>query len=422
MMTSRVVSLAGKKWLLGLEWNTHQDLPTKDELIEEAETGNHKVPNRNWYAIRQGEHALQSGFCTPLEGVQSTRKLYSLAAMLADAKKEPWLGIFIITPEGTPDADKRWWYIAVRNSYAILPDGDAVGNKEDIQRLREQHAGMGGWNYVDGDLRTLEAMLKDMDKHQKPTPIYSLDAPLWMRVSPWTYGAVAGAVVIAVSGAGWYHWEAKKAEDAARIAKAREMARKAAADSLAAVPIAVDPEFSRRPTPAQWLSACSGLIQHQVMADMGWVISGVNCNLSAVEIVRARGKGADVLQKPNGVLSPDGNSNTSTFPLPKLVPNSASGAQPGEIAASRLLLQAWGQKNGIVVSMAEPEKPAALPGAKAEDSATIPPPKFTFSFVTHLPFSGKFAADMAEVPGLRLTSLTFVANGWNVGGVVYGRR
>lgn len=64
----------------------------------------------------------------PVSGL--AEQIYSLAALLADSHKVPWAGAFDL-------GDGLWWYIAVRDNYGLMPDGDVVGTFEDIQQARQ---------------------------------------------------------------------------------------------------------------------------------------------------------------------------------------------------------------------------------------------------------------------------------------------
>jgi hypothetical protein len=177
-----IASIDGRDWVLGMEWSSYTSVPKRAELIGEAgedESGEMETP---WYSLRVTDEAIQAGFCAPVGDVVRPKKLASLAAMLADAEQQPWLGVFEIQPD-------LYWYIAVRDHYAILPGGDVVGTEEEIRRARAEHAGFGGWTFVEGDLAKLTELIGEVKA--KRTPVHSLSVS---RIDP-----VPTAIAVAVA-------------------------------------------------------------------------------------------------------------------------------------------------------------------------------------------------------------------------------
>jgi len=417
-LTQRVISVSDRKWLLGMEWSTLEFAPDKDELLEEASSGNPSIPNRNWVAVRNGTSAIQAGYCQPVAGYKSPKKIYSLAAMLADSKEQPWLGIFRITPKDTPPDQQLWWYIAVRDAHAILPDGDVVGTEAEIMHLRAKHASMSGWKYFDGDVETLAMMIAEVER--KPTKVKNItESGLGQFSTLQIVAAVGLTVAVAGAGGGWMWYQHQQAI-AQKLARDKLLAELNQPKKVIATVVNVDPAYARSPLPNVWLGHCSDVLIPTPVSSDGWMISGVSCEQNSVTRIWARGTGATVEQRPPGVLSADGNSVTESVPLDLKVQSNP--ASPGKLEDGRQQLFAWAQRRGIDVSFVDTAKSTALPGAATPESLQGPAPQSVFSFSVISVFGSTFAEDMGSITGLRLTKLSSAKSGWKVQGVIYGKR
>lgn len=201
---SAILSIVGKQWLAGMTWRSYENIPDKQDLRNDAEQLGH-----SWATVRIGEEAIQAGFCAPIDGMKRPKKLFSLAAMLADSREQPWLGIFKIR-EGL------WWYIAVRDGHAVLPDGDVIGGEEEIRKARDNHAGYGDWKYFEGDIDALTTLIKGIEG--KPTPVKSLVTSNWPRMP-----TVAAVTIVSLAG-GYLWWDAHQQETIAQAARAKALA------------------------------------------------------------------------------------------------------------------------------------------------------------------------------------------------------
>lgn len=199
---AQIITIGKRRWLAGMHWTSYEETPGKEELRQDAQRTQGMGQGRNsiapaWIALRTNDEAIQAGFAEAI-GVKSPKHIASLAAMLADSKVQPWNGIFQI-------ADDLWWYIAVRDGHAILPDGDVIGTKAEIDAARQRHASFTDWNVVEGDLGLLEAMLNAVV--HKPTPVRSTVSNhlpmMWM---------VVGSVVLVGLAIGGWQWQVHTAE------------------------------------------------------------------------------------------------------------------------------------------------------------------------------------------------------------------
>lgn len=419
-LTQKVITVSGRKWLLGMEWSTLEFAPDKDELLAEASSGNPSIPNRNWVAVRNGTSAIQAGYCQPVAGFKTPKNIFSLAAMLADSKEQPWLGIFRITPKDAPPAQQLWWYVAVRDAHAILPDGDVVGTETEIMHLRAKHASMSGWKYFDGDIDTLAMMIAEVER--KPTKVKNItESGLGQFSTPQIVVSVGLSVAVAAGGGGWlwYQHQQQQALEQ-KLARDKILAQLNQPKRVVATVVNVDPAYARSAPPDVWLGHCSDVLIPTRVSWDGWIISGVSCEQSSVTRMWVRGTGATVEQRPPGQLSADGNSVTESVSLNLKVQEKP--LLPGKLDESRQQLFAWAQRRGIAVSFVESAKEVTLPGAVAAETQQSPAPRSGFSFSVISVFGPSFAEDMATISGLRLTNISSTKSGWNVQGVIYGKR
>ncbi|WP_254914441.1 type 4b pilus protein PilO2 [Pseudomonas aeruginosa] len=113
-----VTTVNGQSFVSGLFW---QPLSKPRAYMQEArEIG--KREKMDIVAIRHGS-IIQAGFVSKNAGV--TKGMYSLAAALAGALGESWLGVFALGAE-------RYALVGVKDG-AILPGCDIVGDQVEIQ-------------------------------------------------------------------------------------------------------------------------------------------------------------------------------------------------------------------------------------------------------------------------------------------------
>ncbi|ART61500.1 hypothetical protein CBP36_21270 (plasmid) [Acidovorax carolinensis] len=396
---AHIVQIGKRRWLLGMTWASYEDVPHKSELREDAQR-----LSATWTSLRVGEDCVQGGFCSAVEGAKVSG-LYSLAAMLADSRKQPWLGIFRIHPE-----QDLWWYVAVRDGHAILPDGDVVGGREEIVAARERHSGYTDWNYVEGQgIGDLETLIKEVN--ERPTPVRSLEK------NPHLPAYVAAAVVGVTAATGGYWWwqQHQIAEAAARRAameRMREQINQGAPVNLQAAPTAA----MTIPHPDDVLQACGNAILHLPIAQDGWLFDKVSCDSSTATVVWARKDGATVEFRPSGDLSADGDAVTQTIPL-RLEQRSRDDRIRLREAEDRL--RSWAQAASFKLNLRPAPQPTVLPGS---DPTQITQAQPTTSVAIDIKVS-PFGLDLSDIPGLRLTGIQNVGSGagWQLTGELYGR-
>ncbi len=412
-----IIALNGRRWLLGMTWQTYEAQLGAVELVAEAES-----LHADWVAQRLGDQVVQTGYCAAITDGWP-RGLYSMAALLADSYKVPWAGAFDL-------GDGRWWYIAVRDNFTIMPDGDVVGSQEDIFRARQEHASIEDFNHVDGVRADLEKLIRNSQGRR--TPIESVTSSRFSARQ--IIAAVLALIVVAAGIGGFIYWKHVESQRlyAERIAKQRADLQRA---HLAQQPQSPDLAtlLRRQPDPKVWLTACQQAIYSVPPWDKGWQLAGHTCTGTQLSVIWRRRLSATIAYRPDGALDPDANGITETIPLPLDGAQGTVMALPVADARTRLIL--WGQLHDIVVKIdGNPEAQAkAQQSALAKLPGQAPPPiikQYVVSFVAPV---APFELDFTGLTGLRLTELRHVpANkdpnsqelrdaAWQFTGVLYGR-
>ncbi len=405
---ARILTIGKRRWVAGMLWRSFEEKPSRPELRQEGDD-----LHADWATLRVGEDAIQAGFCAAVDGVppekgsqpakgrKRPKRLFSLAASVADAQRQPWLGIYKIE-EGL------WWYIAVRDGQAILPDGDVIGGEAEIYAVRERHSGFGDWTYVEGNLEDLTALVEGI----KPSPVFALrGAAGWM--SP-----AAGLVVLAgaaVGGGLWWHDHQLAEQQAHRLAIARMRALLGQKEATKAAPS----PLLTMPLPDAWLAACGNAIENVPVSLDGWTVGEVSCTGSTASIVWQRMPGATAAVHPEGALDAGGDKVFQSIPLELQNAVGTNNGQPLELEKSALfaLLQGMGVKAAVQV---QPQQPAGtLPGEKAAGKPSAPSiPQVQVHFT--LPVS-PFGMHWDAIPGFRISRVSMGNDGWIVEGVLIGR-
>lgn len=395
-----IVEIGKERWLAGMTWLAYEGSPSRANLREDA-----VAERADWVTVRNASDFKQAGFCAAIEG-EKLRKLNSLAAKLAESKQQPWLGIFRID-------DNLSWYIAVRDNHTILPDGDVLGNDEDIRLAQERHAGYIDWNHVKGDLADLEAMIKLVD--EKSSPIKSISG------SSMTPQVVVGAAVAAtVLGAGGFWWKHQQTlAQAHDIAVSMQRERQRLAHLPATPKAPPPPSLPVLPPPSAWLHACGAALLDQPLSNAAWALDKPGCGQASASITWVRGEGATLTEHPDCAVSADGDACVQVIRFTALQSKEMDDLLTA--AEASLRLRQWMQTVGFKLTL-PPSAPQPQPLPGTDKPA---PPPFTQTQVTLdmpvSPFSDDMGRALDAIPGLRLSSASMTNTGWSLQGVLYGR-
>lgn len=426
-----LVQIGGVNYAIGLHWEHHDAMPSAAAIraIADKEGG--------WVVRRRGMSIVQTGYGAPLPGVRPG-SLYSLAALVADVKSEPWLGIVDL-------GDGRFWFIAVRDNNGILPHGDRVGTASEIQQLREEAASMGQWQeFPDWTLADLEAILATV----QPSRETLRDA----YKKPWLAPAIAGGTLLLCAGAGmafWHHHEEVEAQRRAMIL-ARARAIQAA---LRARQTHYIMPWSQTGFPAAVYRACQRVVWGLPASWQGWAPVSVTCTAApwtnqpqaqsapskARTTVRAVvlwhiQTGGSPLAGPPGHLHPHGYTQTTT----KIV-TVARATNTRLLSRQASLRRLYGTLRPLwnVVTTQAPGGAAAahrLPGQTAPVAAqptgtALPWNRIGVTLQIKDGALRGIARALDAVPGLRLTTLQTKAQGqmllgaqWTLQGILYSQK
>ena len=418
-----VITLGRWRAVMGMRWVVHERMPGWAPVRDLARDLG------QWAVRRRGESIIQTGYCAPIPG-ERPQKLVSLAALVADARPEPWMRVFDL-------GNDKWWFVAVRDNNGILPEGDVVGTYEEVQEARARIESLGSsWpqdilTQADGTLEDLEALAL------QGRAAYLQDA----AVRSWLRPALLGAAVAGLSVAGLLVWQAHEADRRAARQAAIAMARLAAARAVRAGMLFLPP-WRQEASVGAFARACAAAWNALPIEQDGWIPRKITCRegpwkdaILAVPKVRslkekvvvsvvwrtAKKTGASPLQAPPGQLLAGGRiiRHIRTLRLPLTESGLEAAATARRLAYSRL------RASGFSVHFARAAPHSGLPGAHARAPGPRAAHPWTSRSLTVSwcgPWMSGFGAVLGAVSGLRVRSLTISPSGGVLIGVLYGRR
>lgn len=401
-----LIRLAGDRrvFVAGMYWRHEDRYPARKTLKEGARNTDFLVAVR-----RTQSGAIQSGFTEPVlneDGRQAGKpfkgKMYSLAAAVAEVLQEPWQGVFDL-------GDGRYWYIAVRENYEVLPDGDFIGDYDAVDKRMREHAAYDAWRLtVNGGV---EKILELVAKSVKQKPVRDIRKNAWIPVL--VGGGVAGAAIIG----GMIYWN--HVDEQIERAKQAEMLRHLAVEhammerrALADVP------WLKLAKPSAFLGGCAHGASSIPLSNNGWLLDTVTCAQMAggahqasqhLVLIWKWSAGATMLAAPAGIVSHQGSEivqQVSEQPLPASRNGVLLSAQA---ALRRLYGLAQITHVGIHVSPLSLATPSSgLPGEPAHTPAHGKKLWTVFTISMHGPLGAIGGGEVWNtLPGLRLTRVTY---------------
>ncbi|WP_248885911.1 type 4b pilus protein PilO2 [Acidithiobacillus acidisediminis] len=403
-----LIKIPGDKrvFVAGMYWRHEDRKPSRKTLLAGARGTDFWVAQR-----RTKSRSLQSGFSRPLTGADFLTEggkkaalnkvyrgtAYSLAAAMADVLQEPWLGIFDL-------GNGLYWYIAVRDSYEILPDGDAVGDWEAVDNLRRQHAAYGEPSvFRDGGLEEIAEILR---QGPKITPVVDV------RKNPAMPAILGGGALAAAAAGGLVFWhiheeQVEKSQLLAqeqRIAIERAMAARRAANRVL--------PWAAQPFPSAFLRDCMGFAQGIPLSDKGWGLKSIACRVSNGQVLAQEtwswSPGATALYRPKGQLLERGKTVLQTLRVGSI----AASGDGQTLPVQRAEETAYGvaQALALDIRLSAPVAPVqkTLPGERpAPKPAKSEKPWETMNVVLKGPLAQWGNQSLWDIPGLRFTQLLF---------------
>lgn len=386
---------------IGMTWRHEDAIPKAKYLRELSKQGG------RWGVVRKtSAGTLQIGLCPPVQGVTSPKKLKALAAIIADAKPNPWMGFYKISED-------LYWYIAVRDGQEIIPDGDMVGTIEDLLPIRERHMSYGRWTQVEGSLEDVAEIVRTIPKHPVLRDLQS---------RPWVVpvSSVAALTLVLVGGSlGW-----KKHQQDLELERQAQLQRQRAIQAALQAQKNVQPKilpWTQLPEPDAAFSACAKLWSKQPFGQDGWALDSWSCQIdtNAVTTQSMWVRDGGVAKDAPGQLT-DANHSTSNESVPVYFGQSAPRASQIDVAQRA----AWtlAQMYGLKLKMDLPQAKASLPGAADKQTLSADPwIMIPVEFKLEAsPYDFGLGQAFDAVPALRVTTVSWApTDGWTIKGSIY---
>lgn len=406
---AEVITLPGVKgsFAVGLSWRHEAAPPSSKDLRARS------IERGRWGFVRKTPSgSVQVCNCDPITGVANPAKAKILAAMVADHRREPWMGLY--------ELDKnRYWYIAVRDGGEVIVDGDRVGSREDLMRIRDRHLTLGPWeDEIEG---TVDDLARIVHNAPKQASLKDFQKRIWVPVA---IGCALATTAAAVVGGYWYYQDQQEQAQAAQAAertRVLEAARQARNDAEAKIL-----PWTKEPMAQPVLATCMSAWHSQALAQAGWTLGEWQCDVNpqGAAIATTWTRQGGVAANAPGKLSPDAQTSTLSVQLAATYGSPSALALPGDEATRAIWSLA--QSRGLTLKFTTNETPTpVLPGTTPEKVA---PPLWitneTEFTLTTPPWSNGIAAGFDSLPGLRLKKVKWTAatRQWTVASTLYALR
>lgn len=370
---AKVLRIGSRDWLLGMDWVSGDQALSHEALSQMA-----SQLGAEWVVKRATVDTRQTGLSPRISGRRHPGRLYSLAATLAECFPPPWSGTFDL-------GNGLWWYLAVGEGYAVLPDGDVVGELTLVEQVRSRHQPLAKWVSHQGDQDTLRLLMGNL----KPVRVRPLNH--W-RLGRWQWAGLAFSLLLLFSvGTWWFQYQKtlRQLHDKEKLQQQHEQA-------------VHQGEFQQSPMPENWAQSCQKTLESIPLSRDGWSAGIVTCQGNTVEVNWDWREGALLSRRPEGVLSSSGNRVTQTL---LLEPYPEPGSDNRVVLATAVnSLRDWAQAAGLDLSFENLNSTVSTPLRFRLFSPVMP---FGFNFDT--------------LPGLRLQRMTSSNEGWEIQGVLYGK-
>ncbi|MGF6440603.1 type 4b pilus protein PilO2 [Paraburkholderia youngii] len=402
---AQLIEIPGLKgqFAVGLDWRVEETAPGSAKLRATS------FERGRWGIVRKTDAgAVQVGNCSPIGSLKNPSRVRALAAIVAEHRPEPWLGLYKLP-------DKRYWLVAVRDRGAVIPNGDRIGTMEEIQEVLNHHRSIGDWEEIFPQVEDLADVIRSTSKQ---LTLSDFQRRAWVPVA-----AVAGGLsLLAIAGASVWAYQRHVDEEAQQQQAVRAAAIRAAAQARNDAEAKILP-WTRLPMPTAALSACGNAWDHQALAKAGWTLSAWHCDVSPQAItVRTDWKDAGGLARnAPGVLASDAKTSTDSNSVPITYSPPSASALP-DVQAIRAI---WtlAQTNGLDLTFAAVPAVAALPGTQP---AANPTPWVTApaTFATAAPpWTNDLPSAFDSMPGLRVSNVDWVSTGgWTTATTLYSMR
>lgn len=436
--TIAVVQVNGKPFVAGLSWRPLRSV--RNYSAEAKALG--KSEQMGMVAIRKGRAIIQAGFAP--KNSRKLKGLPSLAAALAGALGEDWIGVFEVGPD-------RYALVAVHQG-AVLPGRDIVGDRASIATLLRETRSLIATDedgYAQGLGRVIapddfevggeQRTLSDVLSGNTIKPEYRLRA-LTLEITPKEAVAVGMLVgVLAVAGYGVTVWQQSREEARARAeAQARALAEAQAAEAAKAAESTVEqPELVRpwisQPAAKEVLQACAAHWASTPATVGGWKLHRGQCSRGSASADYRRNGGTPLSAFAGSArqqygnqavsLSEQGNAGTITMPPVALEAASDEVLQARDVLVETIISHF--QRLGTLGTLSLTEQPIPPPPPDEPDRPMPDWTTYAMTVQTRLPLDRVF--DGVDLTGIRVSNATATfapdkgAVSWTINGEVYVR-
>lgn len=281
MSSVHIHKINGKSFVSGLTWEVlYRPL---GYMKEAREIGRRE--GMDIVAIRR-KTIIQAGFVAKDQGVSN--RMYSLAAVLADALDETWVGVFKLD-------EVNYAFVAVEEG-AIRPECDVVGTREQIlEKLVSIYSSSELQNkkmYLPADFNfggkevSLESLLVRGKVKREHRLRY-----LTLGLSRREWGVVAlGLLGIGAAGAGWMAWQegerARERDVAIRRQQALAELRARSEQNISLT--ALHHPWAEQPSTPTFLSTCGAALGALPLYVGGWVLDTAKCEATGWQAIYER--------------------------------------------------------------------------------------------------------------------------------------
>jgi hypothetical protein len=358
MRTPIKVTVGRAHYWANLDWETipaNEDHKARFRELQDA------VGRRGLRCIRPcpGYDMLSLGYAGPPEGGGRAPAYPALAGAVADARKQPWIGVFCLDAKVD-----RWWMVAITEGQSIIPGGDIVGTRTEVEAARKGISGLKDWAFYDGDITDLQGYLTDARAASgKPAMAHVF---VW-RPSIWHLVGVAAVIAAVIGWTAWQRHEATVAQRAVLAAARLRLEALRERLTLAQARAAARRPWHDETRPAAFTTACLGFVARIPIDLWGWSPQSVRCGPTGTVILTwHRGIGATTARAPRGALQAGGDTIRRVWPaaFPVAHPHRAARPLPPAARLERDLY-AWAQAWPVALTLTATAQTPVLPGVGA---------------------------------------------------------
>lgn len=402
---AQLIEIPGIKgqFAVGLDWRVEDSIPGSAKLRTSS------FNRGRWGVVRKTDAgAIQVGNCVPIAGLDNPAKVRALAAIVAEHRPEPWLGLYRL-PDG------RFWLVAVRDRGAVIPNGDRIGTMAEIEQFLKQHRAIGKWDEISPDVEELADVIRATTKQ---LVLSDFQRRAWVPVA---IGAGALASITLLAGALWIYQQHQAEEEHERQLQ-HDAAIRAAAQARNDAEAKVLP-WTRLPMPAASLRACAAAWDRQSLSRDGWVLSAWHCDIGP-QMLTVRTDWSDaggLARNAPGTLATDAKTSTDSNSVPFSYASPSASALPDVNAVREIWTLA--QLYALDLTWNAAPAVAALPGTQPTANPT-PWSTAPATFASAAPpWTNGLPAAFDNMPGLRLSTVEWIATGgWKTASTLYSMR